>query len=71
MKLNFMFEKSNISHWVIRFALLESIIISIVGVFSGNLSLDVATDSKWNISRGGFCGMRSKKVNLFRKLFRI
>ncbi|KAE9605812.1 hypothetical protein Lal_00025330 [Lupinus albus] len=35
------------------------------GIFSGNLSLDVAEDSKWNISRGGFCGMRSKKFNGF------
>lgn len=35
------------------------------GVFSGNLSLNVATDSKWNISRGGFCGMRSKKFDGF------
>ncbi|CAL5401221.1 unnamed protein product [Camellia sinensis] len=33
------------------------------GVFSGKLSLDVAEDSKWNISRSGFCGMRSKKGN--------
>ncbi|XP_028065765.1 probable complex I intermediate-associated protein 30 isoform X4 [Camellia sinensis] len=32
------------------------------GVFSGKLSLDVAEDSKWNISRSGFCGMRSKKI---------
>ncbi|XP_028752123.1 probable complex I intermediate-associated protein 30 [Neltuma alba] len=31
------------------------------GVFSGNLSLDVSEDSKWNIMRSGFCGMRSKK----------
>ncbi|KAL7238334.1 hypothetical protein ACSBR2_004438 [Camellia fascicularis] len=33
------------------------------GVFSGKLSLDVAEDSKWNISRSGFCGMRSKKFD--------
>ncbi|XP_028065763.1 probable complex I intermediate-associated protein 30 isoform X2 [Camellia sinensis] len=35
------------------------------GVFSGKLSLDVAEDSKWNISRSGFCGMRSKKFDGF------
>ncbi|XP_061375231.1 probable complex I intermediate-associated protein 30 isoform X1 [Gastrolobium bilobum] len=37
------------------------------GIFSGNLSLDVNVDSKckWNITRGGFCGMRSKKFNGF------
>ncbi|KAF5733477.1 complex I intermediate-associated protein 30 [Tripterygium wilfordii] len=35
------------------------------GVFSGNLSLDVSEDSKWKITRGGFCGMRSKKVDGF------
>ncbi|KAL4564761.1 hypothetical protein LXL04_028832 [Taraxacum kok-saghyz] len=34
------------------------------GVFSGNLSLDVTDGTKWNISRSGFCGMRSKKVNI-------
>jgi hypothetical protein len=33
------------------------------GVFSGNLSVDLSEGSKWNISRSGFCGMRSKKVN--------
>ncbi|CAK7356467.1 unnamed protein product [Dovyalis caffra] len=35
------------------------------GVFSGNLSLDVAEGAKWNISRSGFCGMRSKKFDGF------
>ncbi|KAF9673525.1 hypothetical protein SADUNF_Sadunf10G0033300 [Salix dunnii] len=35
------------------------------GVFSGNLSLDVAEGSRWNISRSGFCGMRSKKFDGF------
>ncbi|KAM4099645.1 hypothetical protein ACB094_05G007600 [Castanea mollissima] len=35
------------------------------GVFSGNLSLDVSDDSKWKISRSGFCGMRSKKFDGF------
>ncbi|XP_042496618.1 probable complex I intermediate-associated protein 30 [Macadamia integrifolia] len=35
------------------------------GIFSGNLSLDVAEDSKWRINRSGFCGMRSKKFNGF------
>ncbi|KAI8021788.1 putative complex I intermediate-associated protein 30 [Camellia lanceoleosa] len=35
------------------------------GVFSGKLSLDVAEDSKWNISRSGFCGMCSKKFDGF------
>ncbi|KAM4099646.1 hypothetical protein ACB094_05G007600 [Castanea mollissima] len=32
---------------------------------SGNLSLDVSDDSKWKISRSGFCGMRSKKFDGF------
>ncbi|KAJ4823908.1 hypothetical protein Tsubulata_047817 [Turnera subulata] len=40
------------------------------GVFSGNLSLDVADDTKWNITRSGFCGMRSKKVNFMCKVSR-
>ncbi|XP_027334776.1 probable complex I intermediate-associated protein 30 isoform X2 [Abrus precatorius] len=35
------------------------------GIFSGNLSLDVTEGSKWNIRRGGFCGMRSKKFDGF------
>ncbi|KAA8540214.1 hypothetical protein F0562_024223 [Nyssa sinensis] len=35
------------------------------GIFSGNLSLDVTAGSKWNISRSGFCGMRSKKFDGF------
>ncbi|XP_002529176.2 probable complex I intermediate-associated protein 30 isoform X1 [Ricinus communis] len=35
------------------------------GVFSGNLSLDVSKGSKWNITRSGFCGMRSKKFDGF------
>ncbi|XP_027906385.1 probable complex I intermediate-associated protein 30 isoform X2 [Vigna unguiculata] len=35
------------------------------GIFSGNLSLDVTEGSKWNITRGGFCGMRSKKFDGF------
>ncbi|KAL2243164.1 probable complex I intermediate-associated protein 30 [Sesamum indicum] len=35
------------------------------GVFSGNLSLDVDESSRWNISRSGFCGMRSKKFDGF------
>ncbi|KAL7258711.1 hypothetical protein ACSBR1_004752 [Camellia fascicularis] len=35
------------------------------GVFSGKLSLDVAEDSKWNISRSGFCGMHCKKFDGF------
>ncbi|KAK1360917.1 putative complex I intermediate-associated protein 30 [Heracleum sosnowskyi] len=38
---------------------------SSTGIFSGNLSLDVTAGSKWNISRSGFCGMRSKKFNGF------
>ncbi|KAL5708006.1 hypothetical protein ACHQM5_018848 [Ranunculus cassubicifolius] len=33
------------------------------GTFSGNLSLDVSEDTKWRISRSGFCGMRSKKFD--------
>ncbi|XP_044495302.1 probable complex I intermediate-associated protein 30 isoform X2 [Mangifera indica] len=37
----------------------------IKGVFSGNLSLDVSEGSKWNITRSGFCGMRSKKFDGF------
>ncbi|XP_020973526.1 probable complex I intermediate-associated protein 30 isoform X2 [Arachis ipaensis] len=32
------------------------------GIFSGNLSLDVTEGAKWSIARGGFCGMRSKKI---------
>ncbi|GAV61410.1 CIA30 domain-containing protein [Cephalotus follicularis] len=35
------------------------------GIFSGNLCLDVTEGSKWNITRGGFCGMRSKKFDGF------
>ncbi|KAK9277814.1 hypothetical protein L1049_027370 [Liquidambar formosana] len=35
------------------------------GIFSGSLSLDVSEGSKWNISRSGFCGMRSKKLDGF------
>ncbi|XP_021902917.1 probable complex I intermediate-associated protein 30 isoform X2 [Carica papaya] len=35
------------------------------GIFSGNLSLDVTEGSKWNITRSGFCGMRSKKFDGF------
>lgn len=41
-----------------------------IGVFSGNLSLDVSEGSKWKISRGGFCGMRSKKVNYISKILK-
>ncbi|KAJ7011497.1 hypothetical protein NC653_001816 [Populus alba x Populus x berolinensis] len=37
--------------------------LHVQGVFSGNLSLDVAKSSKWNISRGGLFGMRPKKMN--------
>lgn len=33
------------------------------GIFSGNLSLEVDESTKWSISRGGFCGMRSKKFD--------
>lgn len=33
------------------------------GIFSGNLSLEVTEGTKWNISRSGFCGMRSKKFD--------
>ncbi|XP_022933928.1 probable complex I intermediate-associated protein 30 isoform X1 [Cucurbita moschata] len=35
------------------------------GIFSGKLSLDVNENSKWNINRSGFCGMRSKKFDGF------
>ncbi|KAL2903019.1 putative complex I intermediate-associated protein 30 [Bienertia sinuspersici] len=35
------------------------------GLFSGKLSLDVMEGSRWNISRSGFCGMRSKKFDGF------
>ncbi|KAL6585227.1 hypothetical protein OROMI_004516 [Orobanche minor] len=35
------------------------------GLFCGNLSLDVDEGSRWNISRSGFCGMRSKKFDGF------
>ncbi|KAL5577654.1 hypothetical protein UlMin_019353 [Ulmus minor] len=34
-------------------------------VFFGNLSPDVTEGIKWNISRGGFCGMQSKKFDGF------
>ncbi|TXG60532.1 hypothetical protein EZV62_015105 [Acer yangbiense] len=37
----------------------------VIGIFSGNLSLDVTKGSKWKITRGGFCGMRSKKFDGF------
>ncbi|KAJ7951456.1 NADH:ubiquinone oxidoreductase intermediate-associated protein 30 [Quillaja saponaria] len=36
-----------------------------IGIFSGNLSLGVTNGSKWNITRSGFCGMRSKKFDGF------
>lgn len=36
--------------------------VSIKGVFSGNLSLDITEGSLWKLKRSGFCGMRSKKV---------
>ncbi|KAL0694712.1 hypothetical protein Bca4012_061892 [Brassica carinata] len=35
------------------------------GIFSGNLSVDLSEGSKLNISRSGFCGMRSKKFDGF------
>ncbi|KAK6124694.1 hypothetical protein DH2020_041549 [Rehmannia glutinosa] len=35
------------------------------GLFSGNLSLDVEEGTRWNISRSGFCGMRSKRFDGF------
>ncbi|KAG6588363.1 putative complex I intermediate-associated protein 30, partial [Cucurbita argyrosperma subsp. sororia] len=35
------------------------------GIFSGKLSLDVNENSKWNMNRSGFCGMRSKKFDGF------
>ncbi|CAN8292886.1 unnamed protein product [Cochlearia groenlandica] len=35
------------------------------GIFSGKLSVDLSEGSKWNISRSGFCGMRSKKFDGF------
>ncbi|XP_022158797.1 probable complex I intermediate-associated protein 30 isoform X2 [Momordica charantia] len=35
------------------------------GIFSGHLSLNVSENSKWNITRSGFCGMRSKKFDGF------
>lgn len=41
------------------------------GIFSGNLSLEVTQGAKWNISRGGFCGMRSKKVFYLFKDFSV
>lgn len=36
------------------------------GIFAGNLSQDVSEGSQWNITRSGFCGMRSKKVDFLR-----
>lgn len=44
-------------------------VASVKGLFSGNLSLDVAEGSTWRMNRSGFCGMRSKKVtyiNIFK-----
>nr|GMC68624.1 probable complex I intermediate-associated protein 30 [Ipomoea batatas] len=41
------------------------ILVTVIGVFSGNLSLDVAEGSTWNMTRSGFCGMRSKKFDGF------
>ncbi|CAH9098734.1 unnamed protein product [Cuscuta europaea] len=38
---------------------------SAVGIFSGNLSLDVVEGSTGNMTRSGFCGMRSKKFDGF------
>ncbi|CAI9114479.1 OLC1v1015210C4 [Oldenlandia corymbosa var. corymbosa] len=38
---------------------------SSTGVFSGNLSTDISEGTKWNMSRSGFCGMRSKKFDGF------
>ncbi|KAL5563861.1 hypothetical protein UlMin_033608 [Ulmus minor] len=35
------------------------------GIFSGNLSLDVTEGTKWNIGKGGFCRMWSKKFDGF------
>ncbi|KAL5566785.1 hypothetical protein UlMin_029949 [Ulmus minor] len=35
------------------------------GIFSSNLSLDVTEGTKWNISKGGFCRMWSKKFDGF------
>ncbi|KAG1338863.1 putative complex I intermediate-associated protein 30 [Cocos nucifera] len=35
------------------------------GIFSGNLSVDVAEGSTWRMNRSGFCGMRSKKFDGF------
>ncbi|KAF3637725.1 putative complex I intermediate-associated protein 30 [Capsicum annuum] len=43
----------------------QSKVASWKGVFSGNLSLDVIEGSKWNMTRSGFCGMRSKKFDGF------
>ncbi|XP_078436107.1 putative complex I intermediate-associated protein 30 isoform X2 [Wolffia australiana] len=37
----------------------------LTGIFSGNLSTELAGDSRWKINRSGFCGMRSKKFNGF------
>ncbi|KAG6493989.1 hypothetical protein ZIOFF_049002 [Zingiber officinale] len=39
--------------------------VSIKGVFSGNLSLDITEGSLWKLKHSGFCGMRSKKFNGF------
>ncbi|KAK4774097.1 hypothetical protein SAY87_029116 [Trapa incisa] len=35
------------------------------GIFSGSLSVEVSDDAKWNFTRSGFCGMRSKKFDGF------
>lgn len=41
---------------------ISQVLISLLGIFSGNLSIEVSDDAKWNFTRSGFCGMRSKKV---------
>ncbi|XP_027121805.1 probable complex I intermediate-associated protein 30 isoform X1 [Coffea arabica] len=35
------------------------------GIFSGHLSSELSEGSRWNISRSGFCGMRSRKFDGF------
>ncbi|KAK4790377.1 hypothetical protein SAY86_017681 [Trapa natans] len=35
------------------------------GIFSGSLSVEVSDEAKWNFTRSGFCGMRSKKFDGF------
>lgn len=61
---------SNVESYFLLLLFINLILyITSVGIFSGHLSLNVSENSKWNITRSGFCGMRSKKVNVFWLVF--